>query len=183
MKKKLYSFLFFKVFGWNFKGTFDREIKKCVFIVYPHTSWYDFFLGVAMRCVLDLKIDFVAKKELFVFPLNFYFTWMGGAPLNRGKNENKVDSIAKIFETKEIFRLSLSPEGTRKKVAAWKTGFYYIAQKANVPIVCVGFDYKTKQIVIGQPLKPSGNYEADLKILENDFKGIEGKFPEKSTIF
>ncbi len=180
MKKIIYQFIFTKIFGWKIDGTFDTSIKKCVFIVVSHTSWTDFFIGVATRGILNIEINFVGKKELFVFPLSYYFKWMGGEPLNRPKNENKVDTIAKIFNQKEIFRLSLSPEGTRKKVTHWKTGYYYIAHKAQVPIIAVGFDYTTKNVKIFQPFYTTGNYEADYKKLQANFIGIMGKFSKKS---
>jgi 1-acyl-sn-glycerol-3-phosphate acyltransferase len=100
---------------------------------------------------------------------------MGGTPLNRQQNENKVDAIAKVFETKDVFRLAIAPEGTRKKVTEWKTGFYYIAMKANVPIIPVAFDFGKKEVTISQPFFPTGNIESDFKILEQYFIGIVGK--------
>lgn len=180
MKKTIYQFIFTKIFGWKVEGTFDTSIKKCVFIVVPHTSWTDFFIGVCTRAILNIEINFVGKKELFVFPLKYYFKWMGGEPLNRFTNENKVDSIARIFEAKKTFRLSIAPEGTRKKVNYWKTGYYYIAHKAQVPIIPVGFDYATKTVKVFQPFYTTGVYEEDYLKLQENFKGIIGKFPEKS---
>jgi 1-acyl-sn-glycerol-3-phosphate acyltransferase len=149
-------------------------------IVVPHTSWYDFFLGVFTRGIVQLEMNFVAKKELFVFPLNYYFQWMGGTPLNRQKNENKVDAIASIFEKKDEFRLAIAPEGTRKKVTEWKTGFYYIAMKANVPILPVAFDYGKKEVRLMPLFQPTGDIEADFKVLKSKYVGVVGKFPEKS---
>lgn len=180
MKQIIYKFIFFKILGWKIVGTIAPDIKKCVMIVVPHTSWYDFFLGVFTRGIVQLEMNFVAKKELFVFPFNFYFKWMGGTPLNRQKNENKVDAIASIFEKKDVFRLAIAPEGTRKKVYEWKTGFYFIAQKANVPIVPVAFDYGKKEVRIYEPFQITNNIEEDFKTLKSYFKGVVGKFPEKS---
>ncbi|MFM7895986.1 MAG: 1-acyl-sn-glycerol-3-phosphate acyltransferase [Flavobacterium sp.] len=180
MKQFLYKFIFFKILGWKIVGAINPEIKKCVMVVVPHTSWYDFFLGVFTRGIVQLEMNFVAKKELFVFPFNFYFKWMGGTPLNRKKNENKVDSIAKIFQEKEVFRLAIAPEGTRKKVDDWKTGFYFIAQKANVPIIPVAFDYGKKEVRLFEPFYITNNMEEDFKTLKSYYKGVVGKFPEKS---
>lgn len=180
MKQIIYKFIFFKILGWKIVGTIAPDIKKCVMIVVPHTSWYDFFLGVFTRGIVQLEMNFVAKKELFVFPFNFYFKWMGGTPLNRQKNENKVDAIASIFEKKDVFRLAIAPEGTRKKVYEWKTGFYFIAQKANVPVVPVAFDYGKKEVRIYEPFQITNNIEEDFKTLKSYFKGVVGKFPEKS---
>ncbi|MBD3843239.1 MAG: 1-acyl-sn-glycerol-3-phosphate acyltransferase, partial [Campylobacterales bacterium] len=133
--KKIYQFIFFKLMGWRINGSISPDLKKCVMIVVPHTSWKDFLIGVMARGSIGLEMHFVAKKELFVFPFGWYFKWMGGAPLDRSKKENKVDAIAEIFEERNVFRLAIAPEGTRKKVERWKTGFYYIAMKANVPVV------------------------------------------------
>lgn len=182
MKKRIYEFVFFKLMGWKLVGEFDTSIKKCVFPVVPHTSWYDFFIGLGTRGVLDIEINFVGKKELFVFPFGYYFRAVGGEPLNRFKNENKVDAIAKIFENKEVFRLAISPEGTRKKVTDWKTGFYYIALKANVPIVPVGFDWKNKHVIMFPAFYPTGDKDKDFDFLQTQLSGIVGKVPEYSYV-
>lgn len=180
MKKKLYQFIFFKLMGWKIVGTLDQNITKCVIPVVPHTSWHDFYIGLLTRGVLDLEINFVGKKELFAFPFGLYFKWVGGTPLNRFRNENKVDAIAKIFEQKKVFRLAISPEGTRKKVNEWKTGFYYIALKAQVPIIPIAFDWGNKEVIIFPAFYPTGNKEADFEILKDYFSGIQGKVKEYS---
>lgn len=168
--------------GWKIIGTISPEIKKCAMIVVPHTSWHDFYLGLFTRGIVGLEMNFVGKKELFKFPFGAYFRWMGGAPLNRHTNENKVDAIAKVFETREVFRLAIAPEGTRKKVTEWKTGFYYIALKANVPIIPVAFDWGKKEVKLCEPFWPTGNKDADFKILEQNFIGVLGKIPENSFV-
>jgi len=174
------KFIFNKVLGWKIAGDFDRNIKKSVIIVVPHTSWHDFYIGVFTRRILKVEINYVAKRELFDFPLGWYFKWMGGAALDRTPGQNKVESIAKVFEDKEEFRLALAPEGTRKKVLTWKTGFYFIALKAAVPIIPVSFDYSTKTVTIGAPFYPTGAVEKDIPTLRNFYKGVVGKVPEYS---
>ena len=164
--------------GWKIEGMVDSEIKKCVFMVMPHTSWHDFYLGVFTRGILGIDINFVAKKELFDSLFGFYFKYMGGEPLDRTGSLNKVDAIAKIFERKETFKLGISPEGTRKKVTELKSGFYFISLKANVPIIPVAFNYGEKSVRFGKPFYPTGNYPNDLKILEQHFEFVKGKFPE-----
>lgn len=178
MKKTIYKFIFSTVFGWKVVGNIDDTIKKCIVIAVPHTSWWDFFLGIFSRAILEKEINFVAKKELFVFPFGYFFRWTGGTALNRQAKENKVDTIARIFESKEVFRLAIAPEGTRKKVTEWKTGFYYIALKANVPILPVAFDYGKKEVVYHKPFYPTGNIDEDMIILQSYFKGVKGKFAE-----
>lgn len=164
--------------GWRIEGTIDEGIKKCMLMVLPHTSWHDFYLGIFTRGIMGIEMNFIAKKELFRFPFGFYFRWMGGAPIDRTGSLNKVDAIARIFEKHEEFRLAISPEGTRKKVEELKSGFYYIALKANVPIIPVAFDFGKKAVCFGKPFYPTSNYENDLKILLNHFKGVAGKIPE-----
>lgn len=178
--KKIYQFIFFRLLGWHIKGWMDPQIKKCVIIVVPHTSWVDFAVGVFARGAIGQEMHFVAKKELFKFPFGGYFKWMGGAPLDRQKNENKVDAIAEIFREREVFRLAIAPEGTRKKVEEWKTGFYYIALKANVPVIAVAFDYGKKEVKIAEPYYPTGYKETDFKILEANYKDVTGYVPEFS---
>lgn len=166
--------------GWKIKGFMDPKIPKSVLMVVPHTSWHDFFVGMLSRGIIDLEMNFVAKKELFVFPFNYYFRWIGGAPLDRSKNKNSVENIASIFQQRETFRLAISPEGTRKKVAEWKTGFYYIALNADVPIIPVAFDYGKKEVILHPAFYPTENIEADFALLQQYFIGVIGKIPENS---
>ena len=164
MKKLLYEFVFFKLLGWKIQGTINPEIKQCVMMVLPHTSWHDFYVGGFSRGILQLDMNYIAKKELFDSFFGFYFRYMGGEPLDRAGGLNKVDAIAAIFKRKAVFRLAISPEGTRKKVTELKTGFYFIALKANVPIIPVAFNFTIKTVQIGNPFLPTGNLAADMKI-------------------
>ncbi len=174
------KFVFEKVMGWKIEGSFDPAIKKAVVIVVPHTSWHDFYIGVFTRRILGVQINYIAKRELFQWPFGWYFKWMGGAPLDRTSGQNKVEAIAQIFKENDEFRLAMSPEGTRKKVLIWKTGYYYIAMAASVPIICVAFDYSTKKVIINKPFYPTGNIDEDTIILRSFFKGIVGKKKEFS---
>ena len=165
--------------GWKVSGIPDPGIKKCIFIVAPHTSWWDFLLGLLIRRIIDMEAHFVGKKELFKPPFGWFFKWMGGAPVDRGSKENKVETIAALFQKNEIFRLGLSPEGTRKKTDRWRTGFYYIAEKAKVPIILVAFDYGKKIIKFSKPFITTGNLDSDLVEIQSFYKGVVGKFPDK----
>ncbi len=172
------QFIFFKILKWRLHGAIDPKIKKCIVIVAPHTSWYDFFIAVLIRKIMNVQINFVAKRELFKAPFGWYFKWVGGSPLDRTPNQNKVDAIAEIFKTREIFRLALSPEGTRKKTERWKTGFYYIARTANVPIIRVSFDYSTKLVEISDPFFTTENSKKDLEEILEFYTGVKGKIAE-----
>lgn len=169
--------IYYKLFNWGFQGTFDPNIEKCVFIVAPHTSWWDFSLGILTRNVLGIQINFVGKKELFKPPFGWYFRWMGGVPVDRVTKEKKVQAIADIFETKKVFRLALSPEGTRQKAERWRTGFYYIAEAAKVPIIMVAFDYGKKLTIFSEPFMPTGNFLEDLPRMEKFYENVQGKYP------
>jgi 1-acyl-sn-glycerol-3-phosphate acyltransferase len=171
---------FFKLFGWKIEGAFPGEnVPKYIIIVAPHTSFYDYFIGVATRRICKIDSKYLGKAELFKFPpLGWFFRSMGGYPVDRSKNNNMVDAVVEIFNSKEKFSIALTPEGTRRKVYKWKTGFYHIAQKANVPVVKVAFDFGNRKVRVDKPLWVTG--EKDMEILEmmKYFEGIKGKNPE-----
>ncbi len=179
----LAKFIYFRVLGWKVKGnmTFSKDsIKKAIIIAVPHTSWHDFYIGVLIRKLTDVKINFVGKKELFKWPIGWYFRAVGGRPIDRTSGQDKVKAIANLFHENDEFRLTLAPEGTRKKVDSWKTGFYYIAKEANVPIIMITFDFGKKQNKISEPFYPTDNKDADFAIMEAFFKDVKGKIPENS---
>jgi len=179
----LAKLLYFKILGWKAIGntSFSKKtIKKAIIIAAPHTSWHDFYIGVLLRAVAGVKTHFIGKKELFIFPLGMFFKALGGAPINRQSNENKVEAIAELFEKHEEFRMTLAPEGTRKKVESWRTGFYYISKQAKVPIIMFTLDFENKQNKISEPFYPTDNVEADFEYMRNFYKGVKGKVVEYS---
>lgn len=179
----LAKIIYFRLLGWKVVGNTSMSqdtIKKAVIIAAPHTSWQDFFISLLLRKVIGVKSNFIGKKELFVWPFGYYFRSIGGAALDRHSGQNKVQAIAKLFESRDEFRLAISPEGTRKKVEQWKTGFYYIAKAAKVPIIMFTLDFEHKQNNISQPFYPTDNIEADLKFIKDFFKDVKGKIPAYS---
>lgn len=174
----LAKIIYFKLLGWKIVGNtnFSKDsVKKAVIIAAPHTSWHDFFVGLYLRKVTGVKTNFVGKKELFKWPFNYYFKGIGGRPIDRTSGQNKVQAIAKLFENEDEFRLTLAPEGTRKKVKAWRTGFYYIAKAAHVPIIMFTLDFKNKQNKVSEPFYPTDDMEADFKYMKSFYEGVEGK--------
>ena len=161
--------------GWEFSGGWPNGLKKAVVIVVPHTSWHDFYIGLLVRRILNVDIKFVAKKELFKPPFGWYFKWVGGTALDRTPGQKKVEAIAQLFDDRKEFRLAISPEGTRKKVSEWKTGFYYIAKTANVPIVMIAFDFGRKRVKVSGPLYPSDDREKDFIRIKSFYKEVMGK--------
>lgn len=175
--------LYWKLSGWKISGSLPKEIKKVILVVAPHTSWKDIFVGFAVRN--ELKINhakFLGKKELFDGPFGWFFRNLGGIPVDRfGKQDGKqsvVDQAVRLFNENDNFMLGISPEGTRKRVEKLKTGFYQIAKNAQIPMVLVGFDFKNKQVVLGEPIYVSDDQEADFKKIIAFFSTIEGANPE-----
>lgn len=176
----IYNFIYFKLMKWKLVGEFPKSLKKYVIIAVPHTSWHDFYIGLLIRKIAHTKINFLGKKELFLWPFGYYFRAVGGRSLDRTPGQNKVQAIAKLFKTHDELRLTLAPEGTREKVTEWKTGFYHIAKAANVPIVMVTFDFGKKQNKISDPFYPTENMEEDFTFMKNFFKDVKGKVSAKS---
>jgi 1-acyl-sn-glycerol-3-phosphate acyltransferase len=178
--KAIARFILFTILRWKFVGDFPKDIKKYVVIAAPHTSWVDFPIAILSRMSSGLMINFIGKASLFKAPFGFLFRALGGTPVDRSKNNNLVDAIVAIFKNKKEFRLGLSPEGTRKKVKKWKTGFYYIAKGANVPIVMATLDFEHKTIKISEPFYTTDNKEKDIAYLRSFFLNVKGKNPELS---
>ncbi|HEY5822810.1 MAG TPA: 1-acyl-sn-glycerol-3-phosphate acyltransferase [Cyclobacteriaceae bacterium] len=176
MLRPVYLF-FFKLLGWKTRGDFPRELKKFIIAVGPHTSNWDFLVGVAARSIFRIqKAKFIGKSQLFKAPYGWLFRMLGGYPVERSKSTDFTDQVAAIFKSKEEFMLAVAPEGTRKKVEKLKTGFYYIALKANVPIVPVGFDFGRKEVTVGAPLFPT-EFSKDMETLLHFYKDIKGRNP------
>ena len=178
--KTFAKFILFTLLGWKFENNFPKELKKYIVIAAPHTSWVDFPIAILARTAAGEMIHFIGKGSLFKGPFGFFFRALGGTPVDRSSSNNLVDAIVDIFNSKEEFRLGLSPEGTRKKVDQWKTGFYYIAKGANVPIVIAGLDFENKTIKISEPYYITNDKDVDFKNLKSFFKDIKGKYPELS---
>lgn len=177
--KWLSAWIFNGLMGWKILGTFPK-VQKCVVIVVPHTHWMDFVIGLFVRKLIGVPINYIGKKSLFDPPFGWFFKAMGGAPVDRSKNADTVQAVADIFNSREEFRLALAPEGTRKKVKDWRTGYYYMAMAAKVPIVLVAFDYGKKEVRISEALQPSGDYDRDYATYRAFYKGVKGKIPEYS---
>jgi 1-acyl-sn-glycerol-3-phosphate acyltransferase len=171
--------LLFKLMGWKVVGSFPTDLKKYIVAVAPHTSNWDFVIGVMARSIVHLqKARFLGKSQLFRAPYGWFFRWLGGYPVERSSHHDMVHQVVDIFNRHERFILAIAPEGTRKKVQKLKTGFYFIAVQAKVPIIPCGFDFEKKEIVIGQPFNPTGNLDSDLNVLLSFYSKIKGKNPE-----
>jgi 1-acyl-sn-glycerol-3-phosphate acyltransferase len=176
---RIFWTLYLYLNGWAVNGTFPYHLKKSVVIVGPHTSNWDFFIGLALRSKLRIQYaKFLGKQELFKGPFGFFFKKLGGFPVNRSGQNNMVDDVVNLFHTHHSFVLVLSPEGTRKKVDRLRTGFYHIAKKARVPIIMTAFDFANKRLHIAEPFYPTNNEEADMQYIISFYTPIKGKIPE-----
>jgi 1-acyl-sn-glycerol-3-phosphate acyltransferase len=174
--------LFFKIFGWQIKGTIPSEVKKYVMIVAPHTSNIDFMVGLAARSIMRLETKYLAKKELFKPPFGWLFYALGGYPVDRSINTNIVDKVVEIFNSHDRFSICITPEGTRKHAETWKTGFHKIARHAGIPIIMVAFDYRTKTVFAEPPFYPSEDLMADLEKIKEYYRQFKGKYPENGVL-
>lgn len=169
----------FRRMGWSVKGSLP-QIPKYVVAVAPHTSSWDFVIGMMARAELRMYfVRFLGKKELFDGPFGWFFRALGGTPVDRSSSRDVVAQTVEKFQQSSSFVLALAPEGTRKKTGKLKTGFYYMALGAGVPILPIGLDFGRKQIAIAEPFWPTGDVEKDLAELIAFFRTIKGKNPDQ----
>lgn len=146
--------------------------------VAPHTSNWDFFLGVAVLFSLRIKIRFLGKHSIFVPVIKQLLEFIGGMPVDRRSTHGIVNQVVDQFNENEKMILAVAPEGTRSKIFPWKTGFLAIAHKANAAVVLIGFDFKRKEVVIGPDFYSEGDFDADMHKVYSFFKDINAKYPE-----
>ncbi len=176
MKKIAQFFLW--IFGWEIEKNNPKDIKKCVIVVGPHTSNWDFIIGKWAFMFYGLNTRFLIKKEAFFFPMGIFLKRMGGIPVNRKERSNITQTAINIFKDSDEMYMVFTPEGTRSYNPHWKKGFYFIAEKAKVPIYICYLDYKTKKAGFHSLLVPSGNVEDDIKKIKEILKNYSGKIPK-----
>ncbi len=143
----------------------------------PHTSNWDFVVILLFMAAEEIPVRWLGKDSLFRWPMGLFWRSMGAIPVNRRESTNLVDQVAALYDSCDELIIGLSPEGTRKKASHWRSGFYYIALKARVPIVMAYLDYGNKVCGLGPSLKPSGDIQADFKMIKDFYSGIVGKYP------
>jgi 1-acyl-sn-glycerol-3-phosphate acyltransferase len=165
-----------RVTGWRFEGDFPN-LPKFVLIVAPHTSNWDFPIGLMAMFALNLRGVFLGKHTLFRWPFGGIMRWLGGAPVDRSSAHNVVYQTIALIRGSEKLVLVVSPEGTRKKLPKWRTGFYYVAKGAGVPIVPIAFDYSTRTFRVFPPLLAGEDRDADFLALQAHFDARMARFP------
>ena len=173
--------LIFRKMGWQVEMTVPYR-DKCIICVAPHTSNWDFIIAELYYHSIGRTAGFLMKKEWFFWPMGVLFRSMGGIPVERSHHVSLTDRVAEAAIKAERFELAVTPEGTRSLATKWKRGFYFIALKAGLPIQLYAIDYKNKRIVCTKELVPSGDVEADMRLIMDYYRPYEGKYPGKFAV-
>ena len=166
-----------RVAGWGIEGNFP-DLPRMVVAVAPHTSNWDFVHGAAAMFALDLRVSFIGKHTIFVWPFSKFFRWMGGIPVDRSAARGVVGEVVDSFRNASSLVLAIAPEGTRRKVERFRTGFLHIARGAGVPVVLVGLDYSTRTVRIGPLIEVGEDIDAERLRIEAHFAKIPGRYPQ-----
>ncbi|WP_456440783.1 lysophospholipid acyltransferase family protein [Caldithrix abyssi] len=175
---RIFSKVILKITGWKTVGKVPEE-KKYVLVGYPHTSNWDTVIGLMSYASMGVRLNWLAKQSLFKWPLGGILKLTGAIPVNRQQSQNFIQYSKDLFDRYERLVLTLSPEGTRKKTEYWRTGFYYMALNAGVPIALGILDYSKKIGGFGPLIWPSGDIEKDIAKIREFYKDFKGKYPEK----
>ncbi len=176
--RRLLGRAYLKLIGWRVIG--DPPVApKYIIAVAPHTSNWDFPIGLATSWAAGLSVGFVAKEGLFRPPLGWLLKALGGIPVRRDRRQKLVEQIADAYRSRERIALAITPEGTRDRTEAWKSGFYHLASLADIPIIPAYLDWPTKTAAFGAALIPSGDVQADMSILRAFYAGKQGRFPDQ----
>ena len=168
-------------FGWQVVSE-PPQPRKFVLIAAPHTSNWDLLVMLAVAFSYQTKIFWMGKHTLFRWPLGVFFKWLGGIPIDRSSTHDVVAQSVALFQREDELILAVPPEGTRSKTRYWKTGFYYIAKGAGVPVVMGFIDFGRKRSGIGPTLWPTGDIEADLELVRAFYADITGKYADQTSV-
>jgi len=176
-----------KFLGWKINNTTHPTTwKKAVIALAPHTSNWDFFYGMLFKLSHpNVTIRFAIKKEVMFFPLSYLMKKLGAIPIDRNKitkHTNMVAVMADMLNNEDALILAIAPEGTRSYVKRWKTGFYRLAEAANVPIILGYIHYAKKEMGLGPTFYPTGDIEKDIANIQSFYRNILGKYPEQGVV-
>lgn len=163
--------------GWKIKGELPKDLSKAVVIAAPHTSNWDFVWGQLALSAFRIRSRYFAKKELFMFPFSLFLKWTGAISVNRQIKQSLVKRSVDLFATMSELFLVITTEGTRSRVERWKTGFYYIAQDAKVPIILSYIDYGKKELGVGPLFYPTGDFEKDMTEIQGFYEHVVPRYP------
>lgn len=165
-----------KIAGWKVEGTLPN-LPKFVIIAAPHTSNIDFFLGVATLFAVGFRASWLGKASLFRWPIGAVLRWLGGTPVDRFSPRGAVQQILDVMATRDQFILALAPEGTRRKVEQWRTGFWHVAEGAGIPVVLGYFDYGRRVVGFGPAVMTTGDLDHDIAGILSFYQGVTPRYP------
>lgn len=175
---KLISRYCLRLVGWTVDDRLPAE-SKYVLIVAFHTSNWDFIYGILAMWSMGERFLWVGKDTLFWGPFAYIFRALGGIPVDRSAQHGFIAKMVEQFNDRDVMKLTIVPEGTRSRVSYWKTGFYYIAMEAKVPIAFAYFDYKKKIVGVAKSFYPGGDIDKDMEVIRQFYQDKSGKCPEK----
>lgn len=176
--KRLIGHIFLRILGWRMRIPEDMP-KRCIVIIAPHTSSWDFPIGLAGAWSVGIRFRYLGKDSLFKGPFGWLFRWTGGIPVDRSGGTNIVKDIARHMKESDSMILTLAPEGTRSPTKFWRSGFYYIAKEAKAPLLLASINYETKQAEVGPEVILTGNETEDMDHIRAYYKDVVAKHPEK----
>ena len=181
MLQNISRWLLYKRMRWT-KEVNQTIPDKCIICLAPHTSNWDFIIGQLYMRAEGMKSNFLMKKEWFFWPLGSLFRAIGGIPVWRTKKTSMTDNLAKTAREAKSFQLCITPEGTRSLNPDWKKGFYFIAHKAEIPILLFGIDYEKKLVQCTKTVIPTGDLDADMREIKLYYKDFKGRKPELFSV-
>lgn len=179
--KIISKFFLTSLLGWKTKGEFS-DIKKSVIIFAPHTSYWDALYGKLYLMQLGINYKFLSKKELFFFPMNIVMKLYGSIPIRGVKGHNAIRQVVTMLNNAHSLHVILSPEGTFSNVTNWNKGFYYMAQKANVPIMVCYLDYRKKEIGVKGVIDNLDDINTVMLQINTMYKGVSAKYPDNFSL-
>lgn len=169
-----------KLFRITVEGHIPNDVAKKLYLIAPHTSNFDFPLGIMVRAAYKVETNYIAKHTIFRFPFGWFFRKSGGIPVNRTVKTNFIDEVIEVYKQNERVSIGIAPEGTRSKVERFRTGFYHIARGANVPVCLVTFDWGQRKVIFGKVYHLSEDKEKEVAEIEAYYTGIKGFYRSKS---
>ena len=180
--RSIYAFFYYTVAGWKIKDERPRDLDRYIVVVAPHTSNWDFFVGLCVRDLAGMgDVKYLAKQSLFKGLFGWFFRKMGGYPVDRSRHNNLVDAVIAMFDRGEITKIAITPEGTRSYQPNWRTGFHRIAKGAGVPIILGSFDYPAKTTFLSAPFPLTDDPEKDIERMKAWFRPHKGKHPQNGV--
>lgn len=170
--------LLLKAFRWQIRGEVHNA-PKFVMVLAPHTSMCDFYVTLAGKLAVGLHSSWLISAAYTWWPLGVLLRRLGGIPIYRNGKHDLVSQFVESFDKSDRMMITLFPEGTRKKVGKWRTGFWYIASQAGIPIQLIRIDYEKRVTECGPVIVPSDNIEADMKMIQEYYRGVKAKYPDK----